>query len=404
MLTLPDQENSLWLSAVDPVSYPQLKENLEIDIVIIGGGICGLSTAYLLKQAGKKVAVIEKDQIGAGTTGRTTGKVTSQHNLFYAELWQRINFATARAYGQANQAGLKLIEKIIKDEKIDCGWQSENNYVYTRRADKLRQLEKEARAASWLGLPASYETSVPLPFEVKGAVKFSGQAKMSAQKYILGLAKAVDGGGSYVFENTRARRIHDGRPCVVKTAHGKLISKDIVVATNVPTSPFLARFAYCALEYPTTSYIVAGKTKHRLAGMYISPDKGGYSILPVHEDGQDFILIGGENHIPGLGRSRKRWRKLAGFAEQNLAFGSISYRWKARDYLAYDGLPLVGQVYPWSKHLYVGTAFKKWGLTNASASAIILRDLILGHKNPWALTFNSLRSRPITSIPKAIFH
>lgn len=401
MPTITDQELSYWHAITPKASYPKLVKDMEVDVVIVGGGIAGMNAAYLLSKAGKKVVVLERETIGHGTTGNTTGKVTSQHGLLYQDLVDRLGAKTAQNYADAMQTAVTEIGKLIKAENISCAWQTEDNYVYTTKPDQIAKFRKEAETAKKLGLPASFETKLDLPFNVSAAVKFSNQAKFNAQAYVLGLAQAIAKQGGQIYEHTKALRIRDGMPAKVSTANGTVTAKDIIVATNVPTFPLMARGGYCALEYPTTSYIVAGYTDQSLSGMYISPDKDHYSILPVKDGKRQLVFIGGENHIPGFGRSVSRYHKLAGYARKYFGVKDIVYKWKARDYLAYDDVPLVGRLYPWSKHLYVATAFKKWGLTSTFAAGMILCDLILEQTNPWAKTFDSLRLKPIMSIPRA---
>ncbi len=399
MLELPKQEISYWKDTTKP-TYDTLTADLEVDVTVIGGGITGLTSAYLLKQAGLRVAVLEKNTIGSGTTGGTTGKVTSQHGLTYYDLSKRLGDKVARIYGVANQEAIKLIRQIILKEKIDCGWEVDDNFVYTTKVDQVDKFKKEAQIAARLGLPSSFEVDLPLPFAVTGAVKFTNQAKINAHSYVLGLASAVNGQGSYVFEHSNVTGIRDSKPCRVKTKEARVTSNDIIVATKVPASPLMARGVYCAMEYPHTSYIVAGRPKKDFNGMYISPDKGHYSILPITAGKERLLLIGGANHIPGLRSARKRYEMLANYAEKQFEISSITYMWKAMDYIAYDSVPLIGKVYPWSKHLYTATAFRKWGLSTSMVAAAILRDSILNQANPWASTFNSLRLSPITSIPR----
>jgi glycine/D-amino acid oxidase-like deaminating enzyme len=403
MKRLPETESSYWRESYSGFAYPELREDLAVDVVIVGGGITGLTSAYLLKQSGFSVAVLEKDTIGAGTTGHTTGKVSSQHGLVYNELTKRLGERTSRVYGQANQAALEKIAALVKKEHIDCDWQYEDSYVYTTDQRKITQFKTEAKTAAGLGLPASFETTTSLPFAIQAAVRFSGQATFNVQKYVAGLARLVAGDGCYVFEHTRAAGIRDGEPGKVKTKGGTVTAKHIIVTTNVPTLPLVARGSYCFLEYPHTSYIVAGYVDTKWNGMYISPDKGHYSILPVTDGAKQLLLIGGKNHITGTkGPAIARHQELADYAAKHFGMKSVTYRWKARDYMAYDDVPLVGKVYPWSKRLYTATAFRKWGLTNSMVAATILHDMIIGKKNPWSDTFNSLRVRPIASIPRVV--
>lgn len=403
MLTLPP-EGSYWRKSYADSLYPALKEDKTADVVIIGAGITGLTTAYLLKQSGLKVIVLDKDTIGGGTSGRTTGKITSQHNLVYADLVARLGEETARLYGEANEAAVAKVRSIIRRHKIDCEFHSEDNYVFTTDPRQAATYRNEAKVAAGLGLPATFETSVPLPFRVSGAVRFADQGRMNAQRYLLGLAKAVHDGGSSVHEYSNAGIIRDGRPGHVRANGVTVTAEHIVVATNVPTMPLAARGAYCLLEYPEESYIVAGPTTKRLDGMYISSDEDNYSILPFEIDGVPSVLVGGEGRVSARQLGRRRcYRRLADYAERKLGVTAITYRWSDRDYLAYDGLPLIGRLYHWSHNLYVGTAFKKWGLSNGTVAGVILHDLITGMPNSWAAVFDATRLRPVSSIPRVAF-
>lgn len=401
MLKLPDQELPLWREAAGGSKYPQLLEDIEVDVVIIGAGITGLSCGYMLKNAGFSVAVVDKRTVGAGTTGRTTGKVTSQHSIIYKELTEQIGLDATKAYGAANEGAIALIEKIIKKEKIDCDWKREDNYVFTDDPKQVEKFMQEAKAAETAGLPASFETTTNLPFHIHGAVKFANQAKFHSQKYLFGLAEAINGNGSYVFENSPVVSILDGSPGKIRTKYASVIAQHIIVATSVPTMPLMARGGYCILEYPTESYIVAGKMKGKLPGMYISPDKDHHSILPV--ESEKLLLIGGGGHVSGMRISKdSHYQKLADYAEKHFGITEIAYKWCDRDYVAYDRIPLIGKLYPWSQNLYVATAYKKWGLTTGAVAGMLLTDIISGHDNPLTDIFTPQRTKPILSIPKAV--
>lgn len=404
MIHLPATEESLWRESYRGAPYPKLSKDIQVDVAVVGAGITGLTAAYLLKQAGKTVVVVDKDTVGGGTTGRTTGKVTAQHNLIFETLIKKHGLTIARQYADANTAALEMIQDIIDKEKIECDWEREDNYVYTLDETQIDTFRKEADAAQKLGLPALFEADSPLPFDIKAAVRFKDQAKINAQSYVMGLAAAVDGKGCHVFEHSNVIGIRDGEDPRVRTSHGTVYAMHIIVATNVPTLPLMARGGYCVVEYPNESYIVAGELPEHQAGMFISPDKHQYSILPIKAEGKSMLLIGGEGHLSGLRINKKaRYERLAAYAEKHFGITEITHRWSDRDYLAYDSIPLVGKLYPWSRHVFVGTAMMKWGMTNGTAAGMMLCDRILGRENPWAEAFDSTRLKtPIMSMPEAV--
>lgn len=399
MVKYPSGDSSYWITSSPDSHYPQLLEDMETDVVIVGAGIAGLTTAYLLKQAGLRVIILEKGKLGTAVSGHTTGKVTSQHNIIYKKLRDRFGLKTAQIYGGANEKAINFIEAIINKHQIACDWAVDDNYVYTEKAEEVKMLKDEALAAMAAGLPASFETSTPLPFDVKGAVKFSNQAKLHIRKYLSGLADAVKGDSCYIFEESPARWVRGSEPCIIRTPQARVKATDVVIATNVPF-PLTSHGFYCLYEYPLKSYIVAAKTKVKLRGMYITPGDPLFSILPIKSGDDSLILIGGNSHVPGVpGKADSRYRQLADYGAERFGISKYEYRWSTMDYLAYDSIPMVGKLYPWSKHVYTATGFMKWGLSNATVAALILKDLIIGQDNPWAGTFSTNRLSAVKAIP-----
>lgn len=389
--------NSIWYKDSKQQEYPSLHQDLEADVVIVGGGIAGMTTAYILKKSGYKVAVLEKHNFSSGTTCGTTGKVTTQHGLIYADLVHRFGRIKAQTYAHAYMSAMKRIESVISDERINCDWEKSDNYVYTVSSKKISKLKQEAEVVASLGLPASFEETSELPFDIKGAVKFKNQAKFNAVKYVAGLAQLINKDGSYVFEDSQVKSFKNGKYRGVTTKFGSVRAKHIVVATKIPPYPLIARFSYALLEYPQTSYIVAGPAK-KLNGMYISVDKNQYSLMSTGNS----LLVGGEGHIPGIGRPSKKFNKLATYGKTHFNLQPGDYEWKAMDYIAYDKLPAIGKLYPWSKNIYVLTGFKKWGLTTSMVGAQIIKDLINNKETPTTKLFYPHRLSAPLAIPKAI--
>ena len=351
---------SLWLATAAGTGYPSLRTDLDVDIAVIGGGVAGLTAALALKRAGQSVAVIEAARVGTGVTGHTTGKVTSLHRLVYTELAGRHGPDTARRYGQANQAAVEHIARVVSDEGIDCGFRRVPNFTYAETDEALDLVRGEAALAARLGLPSAFTEDVPLPFAVKGAVRFDNQVQIHAVRYVQGLARAVDGGGSFVFEESRALALRDGSPAVVETERGSLRARDVIVATNVP---FGDQGSFAERSILHRSYVVASRAgSPQLEGTYISVDEPMRSILAVEIDGASYVLAGGEGHRPeDSGDTAERYRRLTAFSRDRLGTSEPVFRWSTQDSISVDGLPYVGLMSPNSAHIHVITGLRKWG-------------------------------------------
>jgi glycine/D-amino acid oxidase-like deaminating enzyme/nitrite reductase/ring-hydroxylating ferredoxin subunit len=371
-----------------------LKETLEVEVVVIGGGIAGLTTALALKRRGLTVAVVEAARIATGVTGNTTGKVTSLHRLAYTGLADRHGRDAARVYGWANQAAIEHIAKTVAAEAIDCDFRRVANYTYAESEELLDHLRAEASLAAELGLPSTFTTDVPLPFPAHGAVRFDNQAKLHAVHYLQGLARSIHSDGSAVFEESRVHTIQDGSPAEVRTDDGVIRARDVVVATNLPIGDE-GRFAERCTYH--RSYIVANALPDSSSiprdATFISADDPMRSMLTTRQNGTDYVLVGGEGHpTPGRGDSAERFGRLAAFARERLGAGDTAYRWSTQDCMPVDGLPFAGLMSPDARHVYTITGLRKWGLTNGTAAGLVVADLISGDENPWAKLFDSTRS------------
>lgn len=399
----PNKGESLWLHSADTVSlYPPLKSDLQIDVAVIGAGIAGLTAAYLLKKSGKRVAVFEKNIIGSGVSGYTTGKISSLHGLTYSNLIKQFDRETARIYGEANQAAIENIDAIIKNEQIDCDWRREDNWIFTEDEAHVETLRQEAADAAALGLPATFETALLPELQAHAGVKFAHQATFHVVKYLHGLARAIHGDGSFVFEHTKAYSFHDGMPATFTIDHGRVRADDVILATNAPYAP-KDHAAYALYEYPMRSYIIAGRVDEDIPGMYISVDSPSRSILPAYINDERWLLIGGDGHFVGRsGPAKGHYEHLEQYARDRFGMTEIKYRWSTWDFVSYDQLPLIGPLYPFSKHIYTATAFRKWGLSNSYVAARILTDAIIGAENSWTRTFRSNRASTVKSLPKGL--
>ncbi|MDP8942834.1 MAG: FAD-dependent oxidoreductase [Actinomycetota bacterium] len=394
---LPGRPVSLWVDTAPKTTYPTLQPDLSVDVAIAGGGIVGLTAALLLKRAGKRVAVVEAGRVGTGVTGHTTGKISSLQQITYTQIRSKFGKKGARAYGEANEAAIEQVASLVADEGIDCDFQRRDNYTWTELPQGLSTIQREAELAEELGLPASFTEDVPLPFPVAGAVRFTDQAQFHPLKYLAGLAERVDGDGSHVFEETRALDVDHGRPCTLKTDKGELTADDVIVATNVP---FTLRGLYFARSHPHRSYLIAVRLRGELpTSMSINDQSNVRSLMPYSVNGTQLLLVGGEGHKSGQGGDiAERYRALEQFARDRFDVESVEYRWATQDGIPVDKVPYVGRLTRFTRHTYVATGFRKWGLSNGTAAAMILSDTITGgDERSWAKLFRSTRLKPFAS-------
>ena len=379
-----------WLDSTPPTDYPPLRQELDVEVCVVGGGIAGLTTAYLLRQAGARVAVVEAERIVRRVTGHTTAKITSLHDLIYDQLIKRAGRGHAQRYADAQQAAIERIASLVDQLGIDCDFRRTDAYTYTESEQDLPSIHAEVDAARALGLPASFTDQTPLPYPVRGAITFTNQAEFHPRKYLLALAEALVRAGGHIFEQTRAVGFHDaaeGRPCRIATTGGDIRANDVVLATHVPVhDPAL----YFARLFPKRSYVLGcrlGGPAPR--GVFIGTDPGHHSVRSTPAGGGELVLIGGEGHKTGQGGdTRERVRALECWARERFDVRSVDYRWAAQDPHTPDNVPFIGRLAPTSKHLWVATGFGGWGMTNATVAAMLLADLIVGRENPWAPAFD----------------
>lgn len=392
MRHLSDGNLSYWISSTPSTAFPILKPNTQVDVAVIGGGILGITAAYLLKQEGLTVAVLEGDQVVRGVTGYTTAKITSSQHLIYTQLKDKFGEDGARLYGESNEAALAKMAELVEELDIDCDFERQDNYVYTESDSELGSVREEADLAASLGLPASFVTESPLPYPIKGAVRFTNQAQFHPRKYLLALANEVDGGGSFIFEKTKVLDVEEGTRCRVQTEHGDLTATDVIVATNMP---FLDRGLFFTKVHPMRSYVVAGYVDAAASapeGMYISAESPTRSIRLIRGGDRDLLMVGGEGHKVGQEEDTEAcYQRLESDARRRFGLSNIDYRWSTQDTVSVDSVPYIGRMTRTSEHLFTGTGFRKWGMTNGTLAAMLLTDRIMGRDNPWAPFYDSKR-------------
>jgi glycine/D-amino acid oxidase-like deaminating enzyme/nitrite reductase/ring-hydroxylating ferredoxin subunit len=383
-----------WIPERSDATRPALDRNLEIDIAVVGGGIVGLTTACLLLAKGRRVAVFEARRVGAQATGRSTAKVTSQHGCRYRRLADSIGKTGARRYASANERAIGRIRKLCEALELKCGLEAKTAYVYADTRAQAEDLREEAEAAADLGLPASFVEDPPLPFPVAGALAFADQAQFDPYRYLQGLAAGVQRDG-LMFENTRVRGIEHGDRCELTAGEHRVSAEHVVVATQMPV---IGEGLYFAKNYPIAHPLAAAPLPDgcKLDGMYLSSGEPTHSFRTAEKDGRRYLVAaGGEFRTGESDEQQHMLDDLLAFLADAFGIDAPSHVWINEDFRPMDGLPFIGPIASGKPNLQVAVGFDAWGITQGTAAAEIIADLILGRVNEDAEVFDASRVRPL---------
>ena len=385
-------------------SFPALSGlGPKVDVCVVGSGIFGLQTALRLQEHGKQVAVIEGGKVCNGVTCHTTGKVTSLHNICYSKIESKFDRNVSKLYAQMNEAGLNEIKKNISKYNIECDWEDTNCYSIAMDGRSIHTISEEVEAAQHAGLNATYVTHISeLPLSIKAAIRVENQGQFNAFAYCMGLTNQLQKGGAFIYENSRVHDVSITAPHTVQTNEGSLEAQHVIVATHLP---ILDRSGHFGVVEPNSSYCVAftleGEKEHPPRGMYITVDPTDeYGIKSIrYANNGKVLIVAGDGHKTGeikpTGNSENNYENLVKFAREHFPVQDVICGWSALDYTSADFLPYIGRLHHGTATVWTATGFKKWGLSTAAASSMVISDLICGVKNEdttlWAETFDATR-------------
>lgn len=414
-------DNSYWISSVQNIKkdYEKLENKQECEICVIGAGLTGLTCAYYLSKLGKKVIILEKNKIMSHTSGNTTAKITSQHGLFYKYLINSYGATLAKQYLDANEQAIKNIYDIIVEEKIDCDFEWQDSYVFTQDEKEIPKIKQEVKAVNSLGLDAEFVEDIEVPIKVKnreekpellqkktetiqirkevlGAIKFKNQAQFNPCKYGYGIANAINKYGGKIYENSKVLDLEkeNGKYNVI-TENGKIIAQKVILATHYPIINYPG--FYFMKMYQVTSYLIGVEVNGELFdGMYINSENPTISLRTAKDGDKKIVLIGGMDHKTGAKIDLKNsYKRLEEVAKQLYPDSKVLYRWNTEDCVSLDKIPYIGEFSNLMPNVYVGTGYKKWGMTNSNVAANIIVDKIMERNNPYEEVFKSTRLKPI---------
>ena len=314
---------SIWQTTTKLPLFPQQSGNIHTDVLIIGGGIAGILTAYFLHQNGIKYVLVEKGKICSGTTKNTTAKITFQHGLIYHKILKSYGVETAQKYFEANKIAFKKYNELCK--KFACDYEIKDNFVYS--VNNSQKLEHEMNSLYKIGYKAKLCKNLSIPIETVGAVMFPNQAQFNPLKFISAIANKLN-----IYENTFVREM-EGNTAI--TDFGKIYADKVIAATHFP---FINKHgSYFLKLYQHRSYVIAIENAHNYNGMFVDENRTGMSF----RNSDNLLLIGGGGHRTG--KKGGNWQELRSFAKRVYPNSVEKFSWAAQDCISLDNIPYIGQ-------------------------------------------------------------
>jgi glycine/D-amino acid oxidase-like deaminating enzyme/nitrite reductase/ring-hydroxylating ferredoxin subunit len=387
-----------WLENSALPEFSPLMTNEKADVCIIGGGISGLTCAYLLAKEKKKVIILEKGLVAGGETYRTTGHLANALDDRYYELERLFGLEGSRKAQESHREAINFIESIIKKEQIDCQFERLSAYLFACSNDSVKTLQKEYQAAKKAGIVdvKLLSTSPITTFNTGPCLQFPNQAQFHPLKYISKLAQAVQKKGVHIYTDAQAIEFKIDKSIKIKTKNGSVVEADqLVIATN---SPIFNSFFLHTKQAAYRTYVIAGRCPKGYVpkGLYYDTNDPYHYIRIVElSPDEDLLMIGGEDHRTGQhSHPEKCFESLIEWSRERFPYlKDVEYQWSGQVMEPVDSLGFVGKS-PGEENVYVITGDSGNGLTNGTIGGILISDLIAGNKNPWESIYDPSRITP----------
>jgi glycine/D-amino acid oxidase-like deaminating enzyme/nitrite reductase/ring-hydroxylating ferredoxin subunit len=396
------RHQSFWTESVEMPTFSKLTQDIQTDILIIGGGIAGLTTAYLLAKSGKKTTLVEDGQLASGESGRTTAHLTAALDDRYYYLENVFGEKAAALAAKSHSAAIDMIENIVSAEQIDCHFKRVTGYLFSHPSDKPSHLEKEFNATQKAGLKTNLREGVPnLQHNNYRCLEFPNQGQFHITKYLSGLAKSITALGGEIFTNSHATDISKSG---AKVNGHTINARHIVVATNSPVNDIVTMHTK---QHAYRTYVIALKVKKGMLPYSLWWDTGDakskwisepyhYVRIEQYNEQYDLLILGGEDHKTGQADAedipeQQRYSRLESWGRQHFAnLGEVAYKWSGQVLEPVDSLGFMGKN-PGDDNIYIITGDSGNGMTHTTIGAMIISDLVNGIENRWADLYSPSR-------------
>jgi glycine/D-amino acid oxidase-like deaminating enzyme/nitrite reductase/ring-hydroxylating ferredoxin subunit len=388
----------VWFDGIELRELPSPRTNLRADVCVVGAGIAGLTSAYLLAAEGRSVVVVDDGPVGGGMTGATTAHLVTALDRGYREIERVRGEESAKLAARSHAAAIDRIEEIVAREKIACDFERLDGFLFRGREGRSGDLDAEFEAAARAGADVAMEPRADLPFDAGPCIRFRRQAQFHPLRYMAGLARTARRRGARLFGGFHAERIEAGTPARVTAGARKVTARAVIVATNSPVND---RVAIHTKQAPYMTYVVGAVVPRGsvASGLYWdNEDPFHYVRLQPLPDGTDCLIVGGEDHKTGQGGDpRERHARLEAWARERFPMiESIAYKWGGQVMETLDGLAFIGRN-PGDDNVYVVTGDSGNGLTHGTIAGMLLTDLILARDNPWTELYDPSRKVPLAA-------
>jgi glycine/D-amino acid oxidase-like deaminating enzyme/nitrite reductase/ring-hydroxylating ferredoxin subunit len=386
---------SYWMDTSELAIRAPLTGDADAEVCIVGAGIAGLTTAYLLTREGRKVIVIDDGLIAGGESSRTTAHLTPAVDDRYFELERLHGEGGARIVFEAHSAAVSAIERIAREENIACDFQRLDGYLFDPADTRDSILDKELDAARRAGLQVEKVARPPIPGIPTGpALRFANQAQFHPLKYYAGLVRAIEKGGGRIHGGVHADDFKGGTPARVKTSAGHTITaRAIVVATNSPVND---RVVMHTKQAPYRTYVIAAPVPAgsiTRALFWDTEDPYHYVRLQGGEGGPDTLIVGGEDHRTGQeDDAERRYARLEEWTRKHFPqAGDAEHRWSGQVLEPADLVAFIGRNPLDDDNVFIATGDSGNGMTHGTIAGLLLTDLIVGRPNPWSALYDPSR-------------